>query len=82
MTLKICFSSQTLAVVTVAFVPAAYTVREDQGPVSVCLRIIDGSLAPGVTATVSIDSADGTATREFVWSSSSHLIEGLRSRVG
>lgn len=50
--------------IVVAFAQSTYTVQEDMGPQEVCVVILQGQLAAGQTATVSIRSSDGLATRK------------------
>ncbi len=63
----VLFSSRTITEVVVAFAQPTYSVREDEGPVLVCVEIVARSLAPGLSATVSISSVDGSATRECLF---------------
>ena len=46
--------------VTIGFEPAAYTVNEDDGTVTLFVRVLDGELARPVT--VGFNTEDGTAT--------------------
>lgn len=55
-------------VVTIGFAESTYTVIEDESSVEVCVRVLTGTLAPGVTLEFSIqtvaDSALGMVTKE------------------
>lgn len=58
----------SLVVVTIGFAESMYTVMEDEDSVEVCVRVLSGMLAPGVTFEISIqtvaDSALGMAIKE------------------
>ena len=59
------------AEVVLAFVPlpgettAVYAVPENLGPISVCVEVIMGGLAPGQTATVEFSTNEDTAQGEL-----------------
>lgn len=55
-------------VVTIGFEESTYTVSEDENFVEVCVRVLTGTLAPGVTFEINVqtitDSALGMATKK------------------
>ena len=54
--------------VTIGFAESMYTVSEDENSVEVCVRVLTGTLAPGVTIEINVqtiaDSALGMTTKE------------------
>lgn len=53
--------------VTIGFVPSMYTVHEDDTVIQMCIRVISGNLAPGVSFGFNVvtvaDSASGMANK-------------------
>ena len=57
--------------VTIGLVPPPnvgipiYSVPEDGGTVSVCVEVVNGNLAPGISVSVTFNTVNGVATGEF-----------------
>ena len=62
--LKAIINIKIFAEVTVGFEEPSYSVNEDEGPVSVCVEVVDGGFQ--IPVVVTIDSSDGTATCMFI----------------